>query len=133
MIRRPPRSTRTDTLCPYTTLFRSHASQKGIRWERFVDADSDETNWHLSLLGELDAAMESGQLWNAYQPKLDIRSGQIVGVEALVRWMHPERGPIAPDSFVPLVEEHGRARNLTVHVLAQALEDALDRQSTRLN
>src|SRR3546814_3015293 len=58
-----------------------HASQKGIRWERFVDADSDETNWHLSLLGELDAAMESGQLWNAYQPKLDIRSGQIVGVE----------------------------------------------------
>ncbi|HEY9553558.1 putative bifunctional diguanylate cyclase/phosphodiesterase [Allosphingosinicella sp.] len=101
-----------------------HASQKGIRWERFVDADSDETNWHLSLLGELDAAMESGQLWNAYQPKLDIRSGQIVGVEALVRWMHPERGPIAPDSFVPLVEEHGRARDLTVHVLEQALEDA---------
>jgi diguanylate cyclase len=101
-----------------------HASQRGVRWERFVDADSDEINWHLSLLGELDAAMASGQLWNAYQPKLDIRSGKIIGVEALVRWLHPERGPIAPDNFIPVVEEHGRARDLTVHVLEQALEDA---------
>ncbi|MFC7497680.1 EAL domain-containing protein [Enterovirga sp. GCM10030262] len=102
-----------------------HASQRGVRWERFLDADSDEINWHLSLLGELDAAMASGQLWNAYQPKLDIRSGEVVGAEALVRWLHPQRGPIPPDSFIPLVEQHGRARDLTAHVLHQALEDAL--------
>ena len=102
-----------------------HASQAGVKWERFSHADSDETNWHLSLLGELDAAMEAGHLWNAYQPKLDIRSGRIIGAEALVRWHHPERGPIQPDRFIPIVEEHGRARDLTAHVLAQALEDAL--------
>ncbi|CAA9537410.1 MAG: diguanylate cyclase/phosphodiesterase (GGDEF & EAL domains) with PAS/PAC sensor(s), partial [uncultured Sphingomonadaceae bacterium] len=102
-----------------------HASQKGARWSRFTEADGEETNWQLSLLGELDMAMMSGQLWNAYQPKLDLKSGKIVGAEALVRWHHPNRGPIEPDSFIPIVEEHGRARDLTAHVLEQALEDAL--------
>ena len=101
-----------------------HASQKGSRWERFSDADSDEVNWHLSLLGELDAAMTSGQLWNAYQPKLDIASGRITGAETLVRWLHPQRGPIAPDNFIPVVESAGRIRDLTIHVLARSLEDA---------
>ena len=101
-----------------------HAAQRGARWQRFLDDDSDEINWHLSLLGELDAAMSSGQLWNAYQPKLDLKTGEIVGVEALVRWLHPQRGPIGPDSFIPVVEENGRARDLTAHVLEQALEDA---------
>ena len=65
----------------------------------YAEGESEETNWHLSLLGELDAAMAAGQVWNAYQPKLDIASGRIVGVEALVRWDHPERGPIRPDQF----------------------------------
>ncbi|MDB5698232.1 MAG: hypothetical protein JWN69_1036, partial [Alphaproteobacteria bacterium] len=107
------------------SLAASHAARNGLRWERFAGGDSDETNWHLSLLGELDAAMASGQVWNAYQPKLDIVSGEIIGAEALVRWLHPQRGPIAPDNFIPLVEEHGRARDLTFHVLVRALEDAV--------
>ena len=91
--------------------------------ERFAGA-AEEIDWHLSLLGELDAAMVDGQVWNAYQPKLDIATGRIVGVEALVRWDHPERGAIGPDRFIPLVEAHGRARDLTLHVLRRALEDA---------
>ena len=101
-----------------------HAARKGLRWERFSEDESHEVDWHLSLLGELDAAMASGQVWNAYQPKLDIATGEIIGAEALVRWLHPQRGPIAPDNFIPLVEEHGRARDLTFHVLVKALEDA---------
>ena len=100
-----------------------HAARNGRRWERFAQIDSDETSWHLSLLGQLEAAMATGQLWNAYQPKLDLRSGRVVAVEALVRWDHPERGAIGPDEFIPMVEDHGRARELTMHVLHQALED----------
>jgi EAL domain-containing protein (putative c-di-GMP-specific phosphodiesterase class I) len=111
-------------LAANAALAASRAARKGLRWSKFVDADGDETNWHLSLLGELDAAMASGQVWNAYQPKLELATGRIVGVEALVRWLHPQRGPIGPDSFIPLLEEHGRVRELTVHVLGQALEDA---------
>jgi EAL domain-containing protein (putative c-di-GMP-specific phosphodiesterase class I)/CHASE2 domain-containing sensor protein len=111
-------------LAANASLAAARAARKGIRWSKFVEAETDETNWQLSLLGELDAAMASGQVWNAYQPKLNLASGRIVGVEALVRWLHPERGPIGPDSFIPLLEEHGRVRELTTHVLAQALEDA---------
>jgi EAL domain-containing protein (putative c-di-GMP-specific phosphodiesterase class I)/CHASE2 domain-containing sensor protein len=101
-----------------------HAAQRGTHWQKFTEADSEEANWQLSLLGELDASMESGELWNAYQPKLDVQTGSVIGVEALVRWNHSERGPIGPDKFIPLVEEHGRAADLTRHVLQQAMEDA---------
>jgi EAL domain-containing protein (putative c-di-GMP-specific phosphodiesterase class I) len=105
------------------------AGRKGLRWEFFSNANSDETNWHLSLLSELDAAMTSGQVWNAYQPKLDIATGRVIGAETLVRWLHPERGPIAPDNFIPLVEQHDRASDLTLHVLSRALQDAAQWQA----
>jgi EAL domain-containing protein (putative c-di-GMP-specific phosphodiesterase class I)/CHASE2 domain-containing sensor protein len=101
-----------------------HAARKGLRWLLFSGVDNEDSDFYLSLLSELDAAMTSGQLWNAYQPQMDLATGRIVGVEALVRWLHPQRGPIAPDNFIPLVEKHGRARDLTLHVLARALEDA---------
>jgi len=103
-------------------LAAERAAHRGARWERF--AAGEESDWHLSLFTELDAAIAAGQIWNAYQPKLDIASGRIVGAEALVRWSHPERGPIPPDRFIPNVEAGGRARDLTLHVLRRALEDA---------
>lgn len=111
-------------LAANASLAASQAARKGIRWSKFVDSDSEETNWQLSLLGEFDAAMAQGQVWNAYQPKLDIASRRIIGVEALVRWLHPQRGPIGPDSFIPVLEQNGRMRELTTYVLAQAIEDA---------
>lgn len=106
-------------------LAAQQAAEHGARWRRFIAADGEEIDWQLSLLGELDAAMADGQLWNAYQPKLDIRTRKVVAVEALVRWSHPTRGPIGPDSFIPVIEQAGRARDLTFHVLHQALDDAL--------
>ncbi|HEX5184568.1 MAG TPA: EAL domain-containing protein [Allosphingosinicella sp.] len=101
------------------------AAQHGARWRRFIDADGQAIDWQLSLLGELDAAMADGQVWNAYQPKLDIGTGKVAAVETLARWTHPKRGPIGPDSFIPAIEQAGRARDLTFHVLHQALDDAL--------
>jgi EAL domain-containing protein (putative c-di-GMP-specific phosphodiesterase class I)/CHASE2 domain-containing sensor protein len=103
----------------------AQAAQHGERWRRFAESDGAEIDWQLSLLGELDAAMADGQLWTAYQPKLDIASDEVVAVEALVRWAHPVRGPIGPDAFIPVIEQAGRARDLTAHVLRQALDDAI--------
>jgi EAL domain-containing protein (putative c-di-GMP-specific phosphodiesterase class I) len=103
-------------------LAAERAAGRGARWERF--AAGEENDWHLSLFAELDAALAAGQIWNAYQPKLDIASGRIVGAEALVRWSHPQRGPVPPDKFIPIVEAQGRARDLTLHVLRCALGDA---------
>ena len=104
-------------------LAAERAAGRGALWERFAGGD-EEADWHLSILSELDAALAQGHVWNAYQPKMDIATGRIVGVEALVRWDHPERGPIAPDRFIPQVEAQGRASDLTLAVLRRALEDA---------
>jgi EAL domain-containing protein (putative c-di-GMP-specific phosphodiesterase class I) len=105
------------------SLAAERAAGRGALWERFAGGD-DEADWHLSMLSELDAALLDGHVWNAYQPKMDIATGRIVGVETLVRWDHPERGPIAPDRFIPQVEAQGRASDLTLAVLSRALEDA---------
>ncbi len=112
------------------TLAAQQASRKGTRWESFTEADGAAADWQLSLVGELKTALASGEIHNWYQPKLDLISGEVVGAEALVRWVHPTRGAIMPDSFIPLIEEHGRARDLTAHVIGQALQDALDWQAS---
>jgi len=61
----------------------------------------------LALLGELRYALSLGQLVLHYQPKVSITTSEVVGAEALVRWQHPDRGLIYPDSFIPLAERHG--------------------------
>ncbi|HYG46544.1 MAG TPA: EAL domain-containing protein [Allosphingosinicella sp.] len=111
-------------LCADAGLAALHAAERGSRWQLFTPHDSEQASWRVSLLAELDAALARGELWNAYQPKLDLRTGAIASVEALVRWDHPERGMLAPDSFIPLIEQHGRVADLTLHVMAQALADA---------
>lgn len=78
----------------------------------------------LALLSELRASLHTGDLFLAHQPKLDLRTGQMTGFECLIRWTHPTRGPIAPDDFMPLVEETGFIEPLTDWVLRRALDDA---------
>jgi diguanylate cyclase len=106
------------------TLAADRALRRKLPFLHFAEAD-DETGWHLSILSELDGAMAAGEVWNAYQPKLDLASGRIIGVEALVRWNHHERGPVGPDRFIPVVEANGRAAELTAHVVRGALAAAV--------
>jgi EAL domain-containing protein (putative c-di-GMP-specific phosphodiesterase class I) len=76
------------------------------------------------LLGQLRHAIDHNGLSLVYQPKFGLRDGELVGVEALVRWPHPERGLLGPDQFLPLVREHGLMRSVTELVIGQALDDA---------
>ncbi len=76
------------------------------------------------LPAELEAAIAGGQLVNHYQPKVDLRSGALIGVEALVRWQHPQAGLVHPDRFIGAAEEHGLMDGLTHAVLATALRHA---------
>ncbi len=78
---------------------------------------------NLSLMSEMLEAVRSGALYLNHQPKLDLRTGAITGVEALVRWNHPTRGFVRPDLFVGMAEETGHIRALTDYVLAQAIDD----------
>jgi len=85
-------------------------------------AERDQSNpRRLSLAAELRAAIEGGELSVDYQPKADLGSGRIVGVEALVRWAHPRYGSLPPDEFIPLAEHTGLIRPLTAFVMEQAL------------
>jgi diguanylate cyclase (GGDEF)-like protein len=75
----------------------------------------------LALVGELRRAISEDELLLHYQPKIDLRTNQVSGVEALVRWLHPVRGLLAPMEFVPLAEHTALMRPLTLWVLERAL------------
>ncbi|MCG7599377.1 EAL domain-containing response regulator [Halomonas sp. McH1-25] len=72
-------------------------------------------------IGALDNALRQGHFFLAYQPKIDLQTGQVLGVEALLRWQDPQRGLITPDSFLPLAERSHRIVELSWHVLDLAL------------
>lgn len=73
---------------------------------------------------EVERAIANGELLNHYQPKVDMASGRLIGVEALVRWQHPRDGLVYPDQFIATAEEHGLIDALTRTVLAEALRQA---------
>jgi len=74
--------------------------------------------------GELRAAIANGELINHYQPKVSLITGELVGVEALVRWRDPVEGLLFPDQFIGVAETHGLIDQLTQVVLAAGLEQA---------
>ena len=100
------------------------AWEEGLRWKYHDPAREEEANWRLSLLGELDAAIDRGEVWIAYQPQLDLKTNQIIGAEALARWTHPDKGPISPAEFVAAAEQQGRIAKLTDFVLDRAISTA---------
>jgi diguanylate cyclase (GGDEF)-like protein len=75
----------------------------------------------LALAGELRRGIEGGELVVHYQPKANLESGDIVGVEALVRWQHPERGFVPPNDFISVAERTGLIKPLSRYVLAESI------------
>jgi diguanylate cyclase (GGDEF)-like protein len=82
----------------------------------------ERTRERTELATDLVSAYESGQFSVLYQPIVDLSSNTLFGVEALLRWVHPERGPISPDVFVPLAEASGLIVPLGRWVLREATE-----------
>ncbi len=87
----------------------------------YEEAQDEHNASRLALAGALRHAIEHDALLLHYQPKVELGSGRVSGVEALVRWQHPERGLIPPDVFVPLAEQTGLIAPLTLWVLDAAL------------
>jgi diguanylate cyclase (GGDEF)-like protein/PAS domain S-box-containing protein len=78
----------------------------------------------LAMIGDLRRGLRRGELVLHYQPKVNIATGDLVGVEGLVRWQHPEHGLVSPDAFIPLAERTGLINPLTRHILDTALAQA---------
>jgi diguanylate cyclase (GGDEF)-like protein len=96
---------------------RQHAGLECYREE--LDRRTPE---RLSLLGDLREALDRGSLNVHFQPKIDLATSTVIGVEALARWNHPTRGWVAPDEFIPVAEETGLIKELTDQVLRTSLE-----------
>lgn len=96
-----------------------------------IDQSSQES---LSLLSELRRALERDEFMLYLQPKLDLATGAVVGGEALVRWVHPEKGFIGPDNFIPFAETTGFIRMLTIWMMEKVagLSARLQAQGLRL-
>ncbi|WP_428333605.1 EAL domain-containing protein [Novosphingobium sp.] len=84
-----------------------------------------EAPWELSLHARIDEGLRNGDIWLAFQSQWDVASHRICGAEALIRWNHPTRGPIAPNAFILQAERAGRIDALTYWVLDQAITATL--------
>lgn len=104
-----------------TAMYAAKRLGKG-RYELFTDAMRTETVDRAELLHDLRQAVEKDWLDLVYQPQVDLSSGRMTGVEALVRWNHPSRGPMTPDAFIPLAESSGLIVKLDDWVLRAACE-----------
>ncbi len=85
-----------------------------------LDQDRHEPG-RLSLVGELRRALDERELVLYYQPKIDVRGGRVRGVEALVRWRHPQRGIVEPGEFIEAAQETSLIRPFTLYVIDEAL------------
>jgi diguanylate cyclase (GGDEF)-like protein len=85
-----------------------------------TEHDSSIRVLHESL-EHIRLALARGEFVLHYQPKVNMRSGQVIGAEALIRWQHPERGLLAPGTFLPLIEDHPLAVEVGEWVIAAAL------------
>ncbi len=103
-------------------MYRAKRQQRGL--VVFDGSDEQVRRSYLSMHGELRKALEAGEFELDYQPKLDLRSGLIVGVESLVRWNHRTRGRVPPGEFIPFAEQTGFIRELTRWVTAQSVRFA---------
>lgn len=110
-------------------LSADRAAAAGAKWKVNDPRVAGDADFRLSLPSRIEHAIGTGEIWVAYQPKMDLDGKQICGAEALVRWTHPERGAIRPDEFIPAVEEANRIEGLTYFVLETAIRDtcSLDR------
>ena len=100
-------------------MYAAKGSQSG--YEVYSSKNDRYSPRRLALVGELRSAASNGQLRVHYQPKSDLRTGRVTGLEALLRWQHPVHGLVSPDEFIPIAEQTGSIRALTTFVLEEAL------------
>ncbi len=105
-------------------MYRAKASgRNGLAF--FSEVDSRPAEERIVMGAGIRRAIDTNQLRLLYQPKVSVRTGAMTGVEALVRWEHPERGLLLPDLFIPLAEDSGLIRHIGRWVLHNACAQAL--------
>ena len=112
-------------------MYAAKERETGI--EVYAPGHDPNSSGRLALIGDLRRAIDEGTLELHYQPKMRISDEVVTGVEALVRWNHPERGAIRPDEFIPIAETSGLVKPLTLWVLNEALRQCREWQERGLD
>ena len=128
-----PRDSRDpELLLRRAEVARRRARTTGASYAEYVSDVAAPAADQIRYLGQLREAIGLGQLELHYQPKVDLAGAAVAGVEALVRWKHPDEGWVQPGQFIPLAEESGLIRPLTRWVVQTAVEQAARWQAAGL-
>src|SRR5204863_2317053 len=100
------------------------AKKRGKRYAFYTREQDEHRAQRLAMVGQLRRGIEANELILHYQPKVNMSTSRVCGAEALVRWMHPERGMSSPDHFIGLAETSGLIKPLTHWVLGTALHQS---------
>ncbi|TDB92141.1 EAL domain-containing protein [Actinomadura sp. 7K534] len=103
-------------------MYNAKEARTGV--EIYSPAKDRNSPARLSMLGDLRRAIDRSELELFYQPKISLRDGQLVGMEALLRWRHPDKGVLEPEAFLSVAEQTYLMRSITHHVVQAALTQA---------
>ena len=121
----PPDNCDAETLLRHASHAIYSAKQGGGNMALFFDSEHNRrAHARAAAIGRVQQGLERDELMLVYQPKVDLRSGTLLGVEALLRWNHPQHGLIGPAEFLPLIERTTLAADVGDWVLARALDQA---------
>jgi predicted signal transduction protein with EAL and GGDEF domain len=120
----PRHSDDVETLMRRADVAMYAAKESGSGYEVYNPSLDRHSASRLTLIGQVRPAIDNHELVLWYQPKIRLSDERVAGVEALVRWMHPERGIVMPDDFIPMVERTVLLRPMTQYLLEQALRQS---------
>ena len=119
----PDHCTKADLLLKKAEQALLQARKNAQRWSIYDEQQDQQFLRHHQLFGKLRDALQSQQLSMHFQPQIDLQTGRVKGAEALVRWNDPVDGMIPPGAFIPVAEESGLIRPLTIWVLAESMRE----------
>jgi diguanylate cyclase (GGDEF)-like protein len=118
----PSQATDPESLILYADTAMYEAKQNRSGWSMFNERNIQCGRQRLKLRADLDDALSERQIKLHYQPKVSLKDGHIIGVEALARWYHPTDGLLPPAHFIELIEQSGRVQEFGRYVIANAIE-----------
>ena len=118
----PSQATNSESLILYADTAMDDAKKNRSGWSLFSERNVQSGHQRLKLRADLDNALSNGQIKLHYQPKVSLKNGHIIGVEALARWYHPTDGTLSPVHFIELIEQSGRVQEFGRYVIANAIE-----------
>ncbi|NKE73778.1 putative bifunctional diguanylate cyclase/phosphodiesterase [Candidatus Manganitrophus noduliformans] len=122
----PEHGSNADSLIQRADVAMYAAKRSGSGYTLYTPEQDPHSPRRLALAGELRHAIDGNQLLLHYQPQVNMQTGRITGVEALVRWQHPQYGIVPPDQFILPAERTGLIKPLTQWVLKEALRQSRD-------